>query len=157
MTFDRSYTIDDDKTYSVGNISRPTINQEYSGEIVFKFNESNIKKWKSQTAGISAKFGLSTPLKFTDLFDFEVATQLVITVDEIEDFHHTEGDIEDFNEQDLEYDTEEEFLDDIAEQLDDWFNEYNPPIPGHNLIRDLLDKYEEENGYNDEDDEDEWR
>jgi hypothetical protein len=145
IVYYQQYVIDDDKSYMVCNISRPTITQDYTGRFIFEFDEKAVTNYLSTLRSTSAKFGLSKPAKFSDLFVLKSSVILEITVEELDDFFHQEGDPEDYIEMNVENDlgdeTEEEFISNIADRADDWFNE----LLGPNQIRELLDAYEKEN------------
>jgi hypothetical protein len=154
IVYYQQYVIDDDKSYMVCNISRPTITQDYTGRFIFEFDEKAVTNYLSTLRSTSAKFGLSKPVKFSDLFVLKSSVILEITVEELDDFFHQEGDPEDYIEMNVENDlgdeTEEEFISNIADRADDWFNE----LLGPNQIRELLDAYEKENPCDDEEDDD---
>ena len=146
--------IDDDKSYMVCNISRPTITQDYTGRFIFEFDEKAVTNYLSTLRSTSAKFGLSKPVKFSDLFVLKSSVILEITVEELYDFFHQEGDPEDYIEMNVENDlgdeTEEDFIANIADHADEWFGE----LLGPNQIKELLDAYEKENPCDDEEDDD---
>lgn len=154
IVYYQQHVIDDDKSYMVCNISRPTITQDYTGRFIFEFDEKAVTNYLSTLRSTSAKFGLSEPVKFSDLFVLKSSAILEITVEELDDFFHQEGDSEDYIEMNVENDlgdeTEEEFISNIADRADDWFNEFLAP----NQIRELLDAYEKENPCDDEEDDD---
>ena len=152
IVYQHQYVIDDDKSYMVCNISRPTITQDYIGRIIFEFDEKAVKNYLSSLHSTSAKFGLSEPVKFSDLFILKTSAMLEIAIEEIEDFFYREGEDSDFTEFNIEEDfgdeTEEDFIANIADHADGWFNEFLGP----KQIREILDDYEEENPCDDEDD-----
>jgi hypothetical protein len=150
IVYYQQHVIDGDSEYSVCNIKRPTITQDYTGRLIFEFNEKALKRYFSSIHSTSSKFGLSDPVKFSDIFVLKSSIILEITIEEIEDFFHQEGDSEftEFNvEEDFGDETEEDFIENIADHADGWFEELLAP----NQIRELLDKYEEENPVDDED------
>jgi hypothetical protein len=150
IVYYQQHVIDSDSAYSVCNIKRPTITQDYTGRLIFEFNEKALKRYFSSIHSTSSKFGLSDPVKFSDIFVLKSSIILEITIEEIEDFFHQEGDSEftEFNvEEDFGDETEEDFIENIADHADGWFEELLAP----NQIRELLDKYEEENPVDDED------
>jgi len=138
ITVSNTNVIDSDKQYSIMGVSRPTINMDYKITMRFTFNDKKIKAFNSP----SAKYGL-VEVKFGDLFKMEVSNVLKVTIDEIEDFQHIEGDAE-LSETDIAqgFDSTEEFAEDFHMQVDHWIEELCPPIPGKNMIRGWLDQYE---------------
>jgi hypothetical protein len=155
IVYYQQYVIDSDSSYMVCDIKRPTITQDYTGRFIFEFDENAVKNYLSTLRSTSAKFGLSSPVKFSDIFILKSSVILEITIEELEDFFHQEGVAEDYVEinveEDLGDETEEDFIANIADHADGWFGE----LLGPGQLRNLLDAYEKENP--DEDDEDGWR
>ena len=153
IVYYHQYVIDGDSSYMVCDIKRPTITQDYTGRFIFEFDENAVKNYLSSLHSTASKFGLSKPVKFSDLFILKSSAILEITIEELEDFFHQEGsatyeDFTEFNvEEDLGDETEEDFIENIADHADDWFSE----LLGSGQLRHLLDEYEKEHPDEDED------
>jgi hypothetical protein len=146
ITVDSTNVIDGDKTYSILDISRPTINMDYRVLMRFVFDDNAVKRYLSPMRN----YGLSS-VSLEDLFKLEVASTLEVTIDELEDFFRSEGS-DQLEEIDIDYgDSEADFIEDFYMSVDHWMEELCPPIPGQNLVRDWLDEYEEENKYDNDD------
>jgi hypothetical protein len=148
-------TIDDDKTFSIGDVSRPTIDINIDAVIKFQFEDKNLTRFLEPTviSKTAVNMGLNKPLTIQDCIKVSASTSLNISVVEFEDFSYTDGDIEDFHDIEIP-DTLDEFIEEFYGIVDlELFDEIYPRD-----IRSILDQYEEDNNLldNDEDeDEDE--
>lgn len=149
VTVNNVNVISDDKDYSVLDVTRPTINMDYTVTMKFEFDENSLKQYISP----GRNYGLSN-VKFEDIFKVKVSSTLEVTIDEIEDFYHLEGDteMEEVN-IDTDFPNEKEFLEDFYLTVDSFMEELCPPIPGDSPLRNWLDKYEEENDWEEHDEE----
>jgi hypothetical protein len=113
-------SIEDEKEYAILDVSRPNFSLEFTYNLKFEFNDDAIESYLSKdvVSDAAADFGLINDVYYSDTFNLSYKESLSVTVDEFPDFGITD-ELDDFVEIEWGKVDEEEFLNELVDELSD--------------------------------------